>query len=104
MSTLIAYILLGLSGVVLLSALLALSTYASWLTGGHKRTMYWSKIFSGISYSTLGIAGFLSLGYLTEGQVLSGLFSSLFFAMGVALIAWGLKLRREANPEIEPKK
>lgn len=67
-------------------------------TGGHPRTNYWNKIFSGLGYLLFTVQGALIMPYLASGQRFLILGASIVFALlGLFLLSWGLKLRKAAK-------
>lgn len=67
-------------------------------TGGHPRTNYWNKIFSGLGYLSLTLQGALVMPYLSGMSLGLTLVTSIAFALfGLFLFNWGLKLRKAAK-------
>ncbi|MCC7527982.1 MAG: hypothetical protein IT342_05630 [Candidatus Melainabacteria bacterium] len=67
-------------------------------TGGHPRTNYWNKIFSGLGYLFLTLQSALIMPYLSGVPLVLTLITGIAFALfGIFLFNWGLKLRKAAN-------
>ncbi len=67
-------------------------------TGGHPRTNYWNKIFSGLGYLCLTGQGALVMPYIHGLSLVLTLVTSAAFALfGLFMLSWGLKMRKEAN-------
>ena len=67
-------------------------------TGGHPRTNYWNKIFSGLGYLSLTLQGALIMPYLSGMSLVLTLVTGIAFALfGLFLLNWGLKLRKQAK-------
>jgi hypothetical protein len=96
MSDLPVYIMLGLMGLTLLFALLAIATRLSAMTGGNPRTAYWSNILAGITFLLLSTSGLICIPYLEENKILVPVLSIGFGALGMYLLSTGIKTRREA--------
>lgn len=76
------------------------ATVISSKTGGHPRTRYWNKIFSGLGYLCLSLQGGLAMPYLAGGSLVMTLVVSIAFAgFGLFMLNWGLKLRKHANSQ-----
>ncbi len=66
--------------------------------GGHPRTNYWNKIFSGLGYLSLTLQGALVMPYLSGIALVLNLVTGIAFALfGLFLLNWGLKLRKAAK-------
>jgi len=66
-------------------------------TGGHPRTGYWSKIFSGIGYLLLFLQGLLNMPFLEGAQEFTTLLvSCIFGGLGAFLLSWGLRMKRRS--------
>ncbi len=89
-------VLLVLSGITLVSAMLALASWFSSLTGGHPRTRYWSKLFAGVAYIALGLDGILASSFLADNQFCSYLLAWVFLIMGGLVFRSGVLLRKQA--------
>lgn len=73
------------------------ATVLSSKRGGHPRTNYWNKIFSGLGYLCLTGQSALVMPYLQGSSMLLTLVAAIFFALlGVFLLSWGLKMRKES--------
>lgn len=67
-------------------------------SGGHPRTNYWNKIFSGLGYLTLTFQVALVMPYLEGMKLVLTLIAGIAFALfGLFLFNWGLKQRRAAK-------
>ena len=65
-------------------------------TGGHPRTQYWNKIFSGLGYLSLTVQGALVMPFLSGMQLVLTLITGIAFALfGLVLLSWGLKMRKQ---------
>lgn len=93
-------VLIILMVVCLVSALLAISSFMSSVSGGAQRTTYWSKIFGGVAYLSLATMGLLATPYLpeTSSHLWPNVLSIAFGLIGGWLLATGLKLRRASRP------
>ncbi len=89
------YALLGLMGLTLIFALLAIAGFLSSHTGGSPKMKYWSKIHGGLAYITLSCAGLSSLMFLEGSRLVPGVLSFLFGIMGILILRSGLRLRKE---------
>ncbi|MBC7996964.1 MAG: hypothetical protein IAF58_03415 [Leptolyngbya sp.] len=97
MSTAVNYLLIVPLCVSMLLFALGSATVISMNKGGHPRTVYWNKIFSGLGYLVLTLQGAVVLPYLSGGQALLTLLASVAFAaLGIFLLNWGVKLRKKA--------
>lgn len=75
---------------------LGTASVISMKTGGHPRTAYWNKIFSGIGYLLLAAQGAVIAPYLAGAQMAGTLFVTVVFALlGFGLLLWGIKLRKK---------
>jgi hypothetical protein len=90
-------LMLVLMALTLAFALLGIATSYSLMTGGNRRTLWWSKIFSGLAFLMLGLLGFMSAPYLTGTQH----YVTYVLAFGIALLGsvllrWGIGIRSRA--------
>jgi len=77
---------------------LGCATVISSKTGGHPRTNYWNKIFSGLGYLSLTAQGALIMPYLHGSQLAIILVTGIAFALlGLFLLNWGLRMRKAAK-------
>ncbi len=68
------------------------------MKGGHPRTQYWNKIFSGLGYLSLTLQGALIMPYLSGMSLVLTLVTGIAFTLlGLYLLSWGLKLRKAAK-------
>ncbi len=91
-------IYLFMAPLVIALVLFALGSAAviSSKTGGHPRTNYWNKIFSGLGYLCLTVQGALVMPFLSGMQLLLTLVTGIAFALfGLFLLSWGLKVRKQ---------
>ena len=90
------YLLIAPMAAALIFFALGAAAVISHQTGGHPRTGYWSKIFSGAGYLLLALQGVVVAPYLSGLQSL-GTFcaTGAFSALGIILVTWGLRLRRQ---------
>lgn len=81
--------------VALVFFALGTATVISSKTGGHPRTVYWNKIFSGIGYLLLGVQGIVVSPYL-EGlkMAVTIAIAGIFAVFGILLFAWGLNQKK----------
>jgi len=99
MSPAIYLLLAPLCAACLLFAM-GCATVISSKTGGHPRTNYWNKIFSGLGYLCLTGQGALVMPYLSGMSLVFNLIVSIAFALfGLFMLNWGLKMRKHANPK-----
>jgi len=97
MSLTIYLLLAPLFAACLLFAL-GCATVISSMRGGHQRTAYWNKIFSGLGYLALTVQGALIMPHLVGSSLILTLVTSIAFALlGLYLLGWGLKLRKAAG-------
>ncbi|MCC6979717.1 MAG: hypothetical protein IT343_15470 [Candidatus Melainabacteria bacterium] len=74
------------------------ATVISSKTGGHPRTQYWNKIFSGLGYICLAGQGALAVPYLVGSSIwITGILSFAFALFGLFMLYWGLKQRQFAK-------
>ncbi len=77
---------------------LGCATVISSKRGGHPRTIYWNKIFSGLGYLSLTLQSALAMPYLQGMQLVATLIVAIAFALfGLFMLNWGLKLRKAAK-------
>ena len=97
MDTVISYLMLSLISLSFICFALGTAARLSSWTGGHKRTSYWSHIFSGIGFLLFAVSGFCATPYL-EGSArwITPVAGVLMALLGVFLTRMGLFLRREA--------
>jgi hypothetical protein len=77
---------------------LGCATVISSKRGGHPRTIYWNKIFSGLGYLSLTLQGAIVMPYLQGTQLFVSLIVDIAFALfGLFMLNWGLKLRKAAK-------
>lgn len=89
-----AYMMLSLFAASFLFFALGTATRLSSWTGGHKRTHWWSLIFSGTGFICLSAAGLASSAFISGWTTpLLAVFMALFGGWQLVL---GLKTRRAA--------
>jgi uncharacterized membrane protein YhaH (DUF805 family) len=87
--------MLVLMALTLVFALLGIATSFSTMTGGHRRTFWWSKIFAGLAFLMLGLLGFMSAPSLTGTQhYLTYVLAFGIATLGSILLRWGIGIRR----------
>jgi hypothetical protein len=91
--------LLFLSAVALVTAVLGLANWFSSLNGGEAKTVYLAKLFAGVSYIALGLAGIIAHAFVDERRLLTYLLGWGFAVMGGFVFRSGWRLRKEATAE-----
>ena len=101
METLMVYLMLSLFMLAFLGFALGTATRLSSWTGGHKRTNYWSMIFTGLGFLSLAAAGLMSTPYLAGSMRIFTPLCALFLgAAGFFILRLGLGIRKASlkNP------
>lgn len=71
------------------------ATLLSSVTGGHERTKYWTRIFSGLGFVFLAVSGYIAIPFLPgNSHVSTFIMASAFVLFGFWMIYLGLKIRR----------
>ena len=88
-------VLLGLCGITLVTALLALSSWMASLTNDKDvKNRYLSKLWAGAAYVCLGLTGIIATFFMDEKRLLSYILAWLFMIMGGFVFRSGWRLRK----------
>ncbi|MBI4533697.1 MAG: hypothetical protein HY711_07090 [Candidatus Melainabacteria bacterium] len=97
MATISFYVMLTTFCLAAVFFAMSTATLLSSLTGGHPRTVYWSRIFGGLGFVFFAVSGLLASPYLAgNARFTTPLLAAAFMVYGVWMLILGVRTRRTA--------